>query len=85
MKDKIILVFYLNLGNAPIEDYQRALNSLIPESEDIITFCVKTEKESRVECINPKLVDNNEYKQVKNILDNLGFEIEKSKNISILL
>ena len=66
-KDKLILVHYISVGNIPYEDVETYLLKLRdqmspPKSEHISYFIPVRDSDSRVECINPKLVDKDEYK-----------------------
>jgi len=74
--DKIILIFYIDIGNL---NKQRAEESLArisnmlsrdAENEPILTFIIPIKNgDSRVECINPKLVSEEEYENAKEVLE----------------
>ncbi len=71
---KIILVHYINVGNMGKEDVKNYLNEisakLIPKDNEIISYLIPVNNsETRVECLNPKLVSDSDYKQAKELLD----------------
>lgn len=70
-KDKTILVAYINVSGVNDSDLSafitEAVNSLKPEEDDSILFYaipVRGE-ESRLECINPKLVSEEEFEKAR--------------------
>jgi len=73
-KLKMILIHYIFVGgfnnvtaNKIISDYEVKFSNL---DENIINIFYPTyESDTKVECINPKLVSEEEYKQVKEILE----------------
>lgn len=73
--EKIILVHYINIGNidanvvSKIMEY--VVKKFLPKDEDnIISYWIPVrEGESRVECINPKLVSQKDFTKAKRILD----------------
>lgn len=75
--EKIILVFYINIEhfdgcdiNEYMYDISNELNS--KNGDDIITYLIADFGiKNRVECINPKLVTEEEYSKAKNILQEL--------------
>ena len=72
--DKIILVHYIGIG-----DFSKSRSSkdllkyldFIDQEPDIINYIipVKNEINSRIECINPKLVSEVEFNSAKEVLD----------------
>ena len=78
--DKIILVFYIYVGGLSGTQVEELLDELKShyfgewESENTLTYWIPiTEGDTRVECINPKLVGPEEYEEVRQ-------EIEKAKS-----
>jgi hypothetical protein len=72
--DRIILVFYVDIGNISPEDCQtylsRVNDSVLIPDDNIIQYIIPIRGEnSRIECLNPKLVTEQEYISVKTILD----------------
>lgn len=65
-KDKLILVHYIDTGNLInteiptfIEEVVKKISS---DKDEHLSYFVPIKGESRVECINPKLIDKDEYK-----------------------
>lgn len=76
-KDKIILVYYIDMGKLPpskVGEYIQTLGEQvkngIPEDDDsIIQYVLPVRGEnSRVECINPKFVTEEEYEYASTAL-----------------
>ncbi len=70
-KDKLILAAYINIGGINDADVpafiMEAVNNLKPKEDDSILFYaipVRGE-ESRLECVNPKLVSEEEYENAR--------------------
>ena len=66
-KDKLILIHYIDVGNISYKDVEEHLLKIRdqmspPKDEHISYFIPVRDSDSRVECINPKLVDKDEYK-----------------------
>ena len=67
-KDKLILVFYLNVDHIHKNEWwdylQEAKHSLASNLDDsVISYFIPVENEnSKVDCINPKFIDEEEYK-----------------------
>jgi hypothetical protein len=74
-KEKIILVHYINVGNIDGNDVSRLMEDVVkkfsPKEEDnIISYWIPVrEQETRVECINPKLVSEEDFTEAKRVLD----------------
>ena len=79
-KDKLFLVCYLNIGSIPDENVSEYLHSFAEAftyDESIERIIVPTRKgESRVECINPVLLTDEQYKEVEEKVKNLKKEVE---------
>ncbi len=73
--EKIILVHYINVGNIDGNDVSKIMEDVVkklsPKEEDnIISYWIPVrEGESRVECINPKLVSQEDFTEAKRVLD----------------
>jgi hypothetical protein len=74
-KEKIILIHYINVGNIDgnnvSEMMENVVNKFSPKEEDnIISYWIPVrEGETRVECINPKLVSEEDFTEAKRVLD----------------
>ncbi len=72
--DKIILVSYINCeGMSPSdrEELFQKVAKIVPTSENgVLSFLFPTIKESYVECLNPKIVSEEEFSHAKKILEN---------------
>lgn len=75
-KDKIFLIWYVNVLGLSREDASDVINQLIKEmdkyDETIIGTVVPIyHGDNRVECINPRLIDEAEYENVRKQVDNI--------------
>ena len=74
-KEKIILIHYINVGNIDDNDVsemmKKVVNKFSPKEEDnIISYWIPVrEGETKVECINPKLVSEEDFTEAKRVLD----------------
>ena len=74
-KEKIILIHYINVSNIDSNDVSKIMEEIInkfsPKEEDnIISYWIPVrEGETRVECINPKLVSEEDFTEAKRVLD----------------
>ena len=71
--EKIILAHYINVGNKSPENVAYIMNEvkvvLDKDHAEIVHFVYPVVgQETRVECINPKLVSEEDYLQAKNVL-----------------
>ncbi len=73
--EKIILVHYINVGNIDGNDVSKIMEDVVkkfsPKEEDnIISYWIPVrEGETRVECINPKLVSQEDFTEAKQVLE----------------
>ena len=73
--EKIILVHYINIANMNYNDVNKFMEEVVvkfsPKEEDnIISYWIPVNNgETRVECINPKLVSEEDYLEAKIVLD----------------
>lgn len=87
--DKIILVHYIDIGGMPIsevKDHLQRLHQQLSNQEGIISYVIPTRTATYIECINPKLVSEEEFKKAQEVLDrnqkivdNLVAEYKKDK------
>lgn len=85
--DKLILVLYVDVGNSPDEDINSYIKLVGGQlfSEEVIlkleatTFVIPTRSGgTRIECINPKfIVDNDVYRDYRIKMDILNENIDK--------
>ena len=80
--DKIIIVHYVWVGNAAIEQVEETLDRLKNNfqhlEDNIIGYWIPIkEGDSRVECINPKLVSEEDFNQAKLALDKAQIKIDE--------
>jgi len=73
--EQIILVHYINVGNISMEDVEPFIQKIAikmrpkPEEQCHSYFVPIRNGDSRVECINPKLIGEDEFKKAKDTLD----------------
>lgn len=75
--EKIILVNYIAVGNMPDHDVrgymQKVVETLSPKgegSEGMLNYFIPIRNgDSRVECLNPKLVSEEDFQKAKEVLD----------------
>jgi hypothetical protein len=80
--DKIIIVHYVWVGNAAIEQVEKTLDRLKNNfqhlEDNIISYWIPIKDgDSRVECINPKLVSEEDFNQAKLALDKAQLKIDE--------
>ena len=83
-KDKLILVFYLNLSNLSREDWlpyiehvKEAMNRFFDDTVKAIYMPID-DGETRVDCINPVLLDAEKYKEVQESVELFETEFKKA-------
>ena len=75
IKDKIFLVLYVDVSRIPIEDTYEYLSTVTDAFERIKDESVQMailpvrEQETRLECINPVLLNEEQYAQVQEKLN----------------
>ena len=72
--EKIILVAYINVKDMPIsitlEILESARENLGPKDDNILFYVVPvTEHDNKIECLNPKLVSEQDFLEAKKSLD----------------
>lgn len=84
MKDKIILVFYVGCKMLPKYDIPYYINKLASsfdrlkdETVESIFIPCTEEVDSRVECINPKLVTEEVYDEVNKIVGDFKYHYKE--------
>ncbi len=70
--DKLILVYYVDIGNLCPEDVDEYINKLIErnKNENMVQYFVPVrDQETRIDCINPKLLPEDEYEEVREVIE----------------
>ena len=81
--EQIILVHYINVGNISMEDVEPFIQKIAikmrpkPEEQCHSYFIPIRNGDTRVECINPKLIGEDEFKKAKDTLDKAQEEFTK--------
>lgn len=82
--DKLILVVYINIGNLShddVDDYMSLCVARIKhdhKDDEIEYYFIPVRTgESRIECVNPKLVGGKEYKEITKKLEILEKRIDE--------
>lgn len=85
-KNKIILVIYINIENidradvpAYLNESQKALDNFFDNSV-LKLFVPVRNQETRIECINPKLVSEEEYKNAVEITEDAKKKLDEFLN-----
>lgn len=82
-KDKLILVFYINvdsIDSCDVYDYLNEAREGLTSNLDnsVISYFIPIEGEnSKVDCINPCFIDGDEYEAAKEKLDNAVKKLEE--------
>lgn len=82
-KDKLILVFYINVDRIDqydipgyLNDARKGLTRNLDDS--VISYFIPIEGEnSKVDCINPSFIDGDEYESAKEKLENAVKKLEE--------
>jgi hypothetical protein len=74
--EKLILIFYVDIrnltekdGNSRLYDLSTYLRRINEDNENITFYVVGIKGESRIDCINPKMVSSEEYGKIEKILN----------------
>lgn len=80
--NKLIIVHYVNVDGVSenkIPERLKKLDELIPKQDDMISYIVPVfEEPTRVECINPQLLDETQYEKVRLQLNKISKIYEES-------
>lgn len=73
-QNKTILVFYIGIGNmtnSEIDEHVHKISRSLSHNKEIISYIVPVRGKSdiRLECINPVLLEQSEYQNIKDTLD----------------
>jgi hypothetical protein len=71
--EKIILAHYINMGNRSpmkVAEMMQEIRAVLKKDDEIIHFVYPvTNQETKIECLNPKLMSEEDYQQAKNVLE----------------
>ncbi len=78
--EKIILVYYLNLGNISRQEASEILHSFSANvnrsMKEVHHILIPISNgDSRVECLNPKIITQEEYRSVKGFLERAEYAL----------
>lgn len=80
-KDKLFIVIYADvrgIHDSDVVSYIKAIASSIKYDESIVKLIIPTrESETRVECINPVLMTEEQYKDVEDKINTLKQAVEE--------
>ena len=81
-KDKLFLIIYLNIGSiadVDVSEYIRQFADSLTFDESVVRLIIPIRKgETRVECINPVLLNEEQYKEAEEKIKSLQEEVEKA-------
>ena len=71
--DKLIIVHYIDVSKVESriipEFMDNVKNRIKPKDDNIISYFIPIFGETRIECINPKMITGEEYMEIKKFLD----------------
>jgi hypothetical protein len=72
--EKIILAHYINVGNMSPQKVAETMDdirkAITPHDDQLVHFLYPVrDQETRIECINPKLVSEEDYQQARRVLE----------------
>lgn len=83
-KDKTILVIYVNIGSidgADVPAYMEQLTRTVIFDDSILRLFIPVrESETRVECINPKRISDEEYLKVSEFVEDVQKKLDEVLN-----
>lgn len=82
-KDKIILICYIDVSE--IDDsytleYLNRFNESLIFDESVLKLIIPNHEETRIECINPKLISDEEYAKVSELVANAQYMLNEFLN-----
>lgn len=82
-KDKIILVCYIDVSE--IDDsytleYLNSFSESLIFDESVLKLIIPNNEETRIECINPKLISDDEYAKVSELVANAQYMLNEFLN-----
>jgi hypothetical protein len=80
-KDKLFLVIYLNIASIPSQDvveYINKVTEVIKFDDSVLRLIVPVRgEETKIECINPVLLTEDQYKDVEDKINTLKQVVEE--------
>jgi hypothetical protein len=80
-KDKLFLVIYLNIANIPSQDVVEYINKVaeVTKFDDSVQRLIVPVRgeETKIECINPVLLTEDQYKDVEDKINTLKQVVEE--------
>ena len=80
-KDKLFLVIYLNIASIPSEDvveYIKKVTEVIKFDDSVLRLIVPVRgEETKIECINPVLLTEEQYKDAEEKINTLKQVVEE--------
>ena len=80
-KDKLFLVIYLNIADIPSQDvveYINKVTKVIKFDDSVLQLIVPVSgEETKIECINPVLLTEDQYKDVEDKINTLKQVVEE--------
>ena len=78
-KDKIFLIIYFdvrNIDRADVPYYLKNVSESLIFDESVLKVFIPIEGETRVECINPVLLNEEKYKEVEKVFEEAKKKLE---------
>ena len=80
-KNKLFIVIYVDvrgIHDSDVVSYIKAITSPIEYDESVVKLIIPTrESATRVECINPVLLSEEQYEETRNRIESLTEKLEK--------
>lgn len=71
--EKLIIVHYIDVSKADPDKIPELMNGIVTKfkskDDSLISYFVPINGETRIECINPKMITGEEYKEIQKFLD----------------
>ena len=82
-KDKLFIIIYMNVGSvnsADVPVYLEEIERATRFDESIVRLIIPVrEGETRVECVNPKLLNEENYKEVEETIEKIKKLLDEKK------
>ena len=84
-KDKLFIIIYVdvrNVNRADVSEYLRPIANATVFDESVIRLIIPTrDSETRVECINPVLLTEEQYEETKKRIEGLAEKVKEALDI----
>ncbi len=81
-KDKLFIIIYVdvrNVNRADVSEYLRPIANATVFDESVIRLIIPTrDSETRVECINPVLLTEEQYEETKKRIEDLAEKVKEA-------